>query len=144
MGRKFQQNCSIEGNRRFFHFWQKFENSKWPPFWGEEIFRKLSIVHCLNTLWVENFNKIALSRTVKEIEENLCFCTFWQKFKMAAIFGERKCFLKIAKSSLLRHPVGRKFCLKSLYLAWLRRQKQTCAFFATIQNGCHFWRGKFF
>ena len=28
------------------------------------------------TLWVENFDEIALSRTVKEIEENLCFSIF--------------------------------------------------------------------
>ena len=28
---------------------------------------------------------------------------------MAAIFGERKIFLKIAKSTLLRYPVGRNF-----------------------------------
>ena len=41
---------------------------------------------------MENFDKIALSSTVKEIEANLFF-HFWQKFqkfKMAAIFGEKK------------------------------------------------------
>ena len=69
----------------FCHFWQKFENSKWPPFFGEgKIFGKLqrlhSLVtlwvgklqrlHSLDTLWVENFDEIALSRTVKEIEAN--------------------------------------------------------------------------
>ena len=32
-----------------------------------------------------------------------------RKFKMAAIFGGGKIFLKIAKSTLLRYPVGRKF-----------------------------------
>ena len=32
-----------------------------------------------------------------------------RKFKIAAIFGERKVFLKIAESTLLRFPVGRKF-----------------------------------
>ena len=42
--------------------------------WGGEIFLgKLQRVHSLDTLWVENFDKIALSRTVKEIEANLCF-----------------------------------------------------------------------
>ena len=49
------------------------------------------------------------SRMVKEIEANLCFCIFWKKFKMAAIFGENKIFLKIAYSTLLRYPVGLKF-----------------------------------
>ena len=34
------------------------------------IFWKLQILHSLDTLWVENFDEIALSRTVKEIEAN--------------------------------------------------------------------------
>ena len=37
------------------------------------------------------------------------FFHFGQKFKMAAIFGERKFFLKLVNSTLLRYPVGRKF-----------------------------------
>ena len=32
-----------------------------------------------------------------------------RKFKMAAIFGKRNFFLKIAKSTLIRYPLGRKF-----------------------------------
>ena len=35
----------------------------------------------LDTLWVENFDEIALSRTVKEIEANLCFAIFGKKFE---------------------------------------------------------------
>ena len=65
-----------------------------------KIFGKLQRLHSLDTLWVENFDEIALSRTVKEIEANLCFaifgknskiqngrhfwgvfCHFWQKFE---------------------------------------------------------------
>ena len=38
-----------------------------------KIFGKLQRLHSLDTLWVENFDEIALSRTVKEIEANLCF-----------------------------------------------------------------------
>ena len=45
-----------------------------------KIFYKLPRVQCSDTLWVENFDEIALSRTVKEIEANLCFA-FWQKFE---------------------------------------------------------------
>ena len=52
----------------FCHFWQKF---KMGAIFGEgKIFGKLQRVHCLDTLWVENFAEIALSRTVKEIEAN--------------------------------------------------------------------------
>ena len=48
----------------------------------------------LKYLWVENFDEIALSRMVKEIEGNcvLPFLAKLQKFKMAAIFGEGKIF----------------------------------------------------
>ena len=61
----------IEAKFVFCHFWQKFENSKWPPFFGEgKIFGKLQRLHSLDTLWVENFDEITLSRTVKEIEAN--------------------------------------------------------------------------
>ena len=40
-----------------------------------KIFGKLHRVHSLDTLWVENFDEIALSRMVKEIEAN------FQKFE---------------------------------------------------------------
>ena len=58
-----------------------------------KILGKLQRVHSLDTLWVENFDEIALSRTVKEIEANLCFAIFGKNSKiqkMAAIFGEGK------------------------------------------------------
>ena len=73
-----------------------------------KIFGKLQRLPSLDTLRVENFDEIALSRTVMEIEANLCFAFLSKirKFKMAAIFGEGKIFLKIAK---IRYPVGGKF-----------------------------------
>ena len=46
-----------------------------------KIFGKLQRLHSLDTLGVENFDEIALSGTVKEIEANLCFAIFWQKFE---------------------------------------------------------------
>ena len=96
----------------FCHFWQKFENSKWPPFFGErKIFGKLQRLHSLDTLWVENFDEIALSRTVKEIEGNLCFPILGKKFENSKWppFLGRENFLKIAKIAFLRYLVGRKF-----------------------------------
>ena len=65
------------------HFWQKFENLKWPPFLGRgKFFGKLQRLKSLDTLWVENFDEIALSRTVKEIEVNLCFAIFGKNLKI--------------------------------------------------------------
>ena len=47
-----------------------------------KFFWKLQILHSLDTLWVENFDEIALSRTVKEIEGNLCFAIFGKNSKI--------------------------------------------------------------
>ena len=47
-----------------------------------KIFWKLQRLHSLDTLWVENFDEIALSRTVKEIEANLCFAIFGKNSKI--------------------------------------------------------------
>ena len=47
-----------------------------------KIFWKLPRVHFLDTLWVENFDEIALSRTVKEIEVNSCFAIFGKNSKI--------------------------------------------------------------
>ena len=54
--------------------------------------------------WVENFDGIALSYTVKEIEANFCFSIFGKnsKIKNGRHFWEEDNFLKIAKSTLLR------------------------------------------
>ena len=99
-----------------------------------KIFGKLQRLHSLDTLWVENFDEIALSRTVKEIEGNLCFAIFGKNSKIqnGRHFWGGENFWKIAKITFLRYPVGRKFrflgrgkffgkITKSLYLARLRR-----------------------
>ena len=96
----------------FCHFWQKFKNSKWPPFLGRgKYFGKLQRLHWLDTLCVENFAEIALSRTVKEIEANLCFAIFGKNSKIqnGRHFWGGEIFLKIANITFLRYPVGRKF-----------------------------------
>ena len=47
-----------------------------------KIFGKLPRVQCSDTLWVENFDEIALTGTVKEIEANLCFAIFGKNSKI--------------------------------------------------------------
>ena len=63
-------------------------------FGERKIFFKLPRVHCSDTLWVENFDEIALSHTVKEIEENLCCAIFGKNLKIqnGRHFGEGKFF----------------------------------------------------
>ena len=57
-----------------------------------KIFGKLQRLHSLDTLWVENFDEIALSRTVKEIEGNLCFAIFGENSKWPPFLGRGKFF----------------------------------------------------
>ena len=57
-----------------------------------KIFGKLQRLHSLDTLWVENFDEIALSRTVKEIEANLCFAIFSKNSKWPPFLGRGKYF----------------------------------------------------
>ena len=62
--------------------------------------------------WVENFDEITLSCTVKKkIEANFCFSIFGKNLKIqnGRHFWEVENFLKIGKSTFLRYPVGRKF-----------------------------------
>ena len=65
-----------------FSIFGKNSNSKWPAFLGRgNFFLKIDRVYFLDTLWVENFNEIALSRTVKEIEANEHFSIFGENSK---------------------------------------------------------------
>ena len=118
-----------------------------------KIFGKLQRLHSLDTLWVENFDEIALSRTVKEIEANLCFAIFGKNSKIqnGRHFWGGENFWKIAKIAFLRYPVGR----KSLYfdeIALSRTVKEIEANLcfailgknSKIQNGRHFWGGENF
>ena len=98
----------IEANLCFAIFGK---NSKWPPFLGRGKFLENCRLHSFDTLWVENFDEIALSRTVKEIEANLCFAIFGKNSKIqnGRHFWGGENFLKFTKSTMLKYPVGRKF-----------------------------------
>ena len=76
-----------------------------------KIFKKLPRVRCSDTLWVETFDEIDLSRTVKEIKANLCFAIFgkYSKIQNGRHFWGGENFLKTAKTTFFRYPVGRKF-----------------------------------
>ena len=121
-----------------------------------KIFWKLQRLHSLDPLWIENFDEIALSRTVKEIEANLCFAIFGKNSKIqnGRHFWGGEIFLKIANITFLRYPVGRKFlCVENFAEIALSRtvkeiEANLCfAIFgknSKIQNGRHFWGGEYF
>ena len=88
-----------------------------------KIFGKLQRLHSLDTLWVENFDEITLSRTVKEIEANLCFAIFGKNSKIQNgrhFWGGEKFFFNYQEYNA-QIPCGSKILTKSLYLARLRR-----------------------
>ena len=92
----------------FCHFWQKFENSKWPPFLGRGKFFKNYQEYNAQIPCGSKISTKSLSRTVKEIEANLCFAIFGKNSKIqnGRHFGGGENFLKITKSTMLRYPVG--------------------------------------
>ena len=87
-----------------------------------KIFGKLQRLHSLDTLWVENFDEITLSRMVKEIEANsvLPFLAKIRKFIWPPFLGRGK-FFKNYQEYNAQIPCGSKILTKSLYLARLRR-----------------------
>ena len=64
-----------------------------------KILLKLPRAQCSDTLWVENFDEIALSGTVKEIEANLCFAIFGENSKWPPFLGRGK-FLENCKDCI--------------------------------------------
>ena len=97
-----------------------------------------------------NFDEIALSRTVKEIEANLCFAIFGKNSKIqnGRHFSGGENFLKIAKITFLRYPVGENFDEIALSRTVKEIEGNLCfAIFgknSKIQNGRHFWGGEIF
>ena len=89
-------------------------------------------MHWLDTLCVEKFAEIALSRTVKEIEANLCFAIFGKNSKIqnGRHFWGGEIFLKIANITFLRYPVESKISMKSLYLDTVTGDRSKFAIFA--------------
>ena len=62
-------------------------------FWGGENFLKIAkSIYPLDTLWVKNFDEIALSGTVKEIEAILCFSIFGKNSKWPLFLRRGKFF----------------------------------------------------
>ena len=129
----------------FCHFWQKFENPKWPPFLGRGNFFE----NCKDYIpWISCGSKISTKslhlgrlRRYKQI----CVLPFLAKIQNAAIFGEGKFFLKIAKITFLRYPVGRKFRQNRSSRMVKEIEANLCfSIFgknSKIQNGRQFWGG---
>ena len=105
------RTVKIEANLCFSIFGKSSKIQMAAIFGDSKIFGILPKIHFLDTRWIENFDEIALSRTVKKIEPNLCFSILGKNLKIqnGRHFWEEENFLKIANSTLVRYPVSRKF-----------------------------------
>ena len=96
----------------FCNFCEKFEISKWPPFFARQNFFEnrhgySAEIPCGSKISSKSLYLAGFSR-YKHFYV-LPFLRKIRKFKMAAIFGETKIFLKIGMATLQRYPVGQKF-----------------------------------
>ena len=91
----------IEANLCFAIFGKNSKIQNGRHFWGGENFLKIAKRHRYPV--GQNFDEIALSRTVIFV-----FCKKFENSKWPPFLG-RGNFLKIAKITLLRYPVGQKF-----------------------------------
>ena len=87
----------------FFAFYAEIQDGRQK--WRENDLCEKLPVDPADTLWVKNFDEIALSRSVSEINT---FLRLRQKFKMAAKSGGKTILGKVA-SGLYKYPVGQKF-----------------------------------
>ena len=116
---------------RFAIFAQKFENSKWPPFFVRQIFFEnwdnySAEIPCgskisSKSLYLARFSRYKHFYVLK-------FLRKIRKFKMAAIFGETKFFFENWDNYSAEIPCGSKILSKSLYLARFSRYKHFCVF----------------
>ena len=110
----------------FCNFCEKFENSKWPPFLARHKFFQnwddYSVeIPCGSKISSKSLYLARFSRY-----KPFCVLQFLRKirkFKMAAIFGKTKFFLKIGMATWVEIPCGSKISSKSLYLARFSRYK---------------------
>ena len=112
--KKFQRNRSISHRFRdqcTFAFDTEIEDGHQK--WRENNFWEKSPVDSADTLGVKNFDEIAVSHTVAEIN---VFLRFTQKFKMVAKNGRITIFGKTRQSNL-GIPWSSNILTKSLYLA---------------------------
>ena len=72
----------VEANSCFSIFGKNLKIQNGRHFWEKENILKIGKSTFVRYLWVENFDEIALSRTVKEIEGNLCFAIFGKNSKI--------------------------------------------------------------
>ena len=133
----------------FYHFWQKFENSKWPPFLERGNFFENCQEYIPNILCGSKISTKLLYLARLRRYKQFCVFPFLEKIRKWPPFLGRGNFFENCQEYIPLIPWGSKISTKSLYLTRLRRYKQFCVFpflakKSKIQNGRHFWGGENF
>ena len=104
----------IEANLCFSIFGQNSNTIQYRFWGGENFFENCQELHFSDTLWVENFDEIAISRTVKQIEANLCFAIFGQNSKIqnGCHFWGGEIFFLNCQEYIAQIPCGSKISTK--------------------------------
>ena len=112
----------------FSNFCEKFENSKWPPFWARQIFFENWDGYSAEIPYGSKLSSKSLYLAQFSRYKHFCALQFLRKirkFKMAAILCETKIFQSRGGYSV-QIPCVSKILSKSLYLAWFSRYKHFC------------------
>ena len=112
-GQKFRRNHSIShglgdtSNFKFYHFCQKFENSKWPPFQFLRIEQSILHIYPVGQKFRRNRS---ISHGLGDTS-NFKFTIFVKNSKIqnGRHFWKEETFLRIEQSILYMHPAGQKF-----------------------------------
>ena len=137
VGQKFRRNHSIlQGFRdisifMFCNFCEKFENSKWPPFWARQKFFQnwdnySAEIPCGPKI---SSKSLYLARFLRY--KHFCvFCNFCENFENSKWppFWARQKFFENWENYSAEIPCGSKISSKSLYLARFSRYKHFCVF----------------
>ena len=124
------------------------KNSKWPPFFARNFFLKIGMATLQRYPAGQKFRR---NRSIQQGFRDISifmFCNFCEKFENSKWlpFLARQIFFENWHGYSAEIPCWSKISSKSLYLAGFSRYKHfyVLQFLRKIQNGCHFWRDKFF
>ena len=93
----------------FCNFCEKFENSKWPPFWERQNFFENRDGYSTEMPCGSNISPKSLYLARFSRNKHFCVLQFLRKIQNGRHFGRDKIFLKIGIATLQRYPVIQNF-----------------------------------
>ena len=112
----------------FFNFYEKVENSKWPPFLARQIFFENRHGYAVDIPCGSKISSKSLYLVQFSRYKHFYFCNFCEKFENSKWppFLARQKFFQNWDNYSAEIPCGSKILSKSLYLARFSRYKHFC------------------